>query len=79
MALGLGDVGAAISRWAAEAEVGAPVADSQLVVLAVTGDIDSLRAALDLNRRWRIALGEGDRTAIGDLLQEAAAMVGAKT
>jgi hypothetical protein len=75
MDLGLTEVLAAITRWSAEAAAGAPITDSQLCVLAGTGDMDGLRTALELNRRWRLALARGDARALAGELKAAAGMV----
>lgn len=72
--IGLIDVLHAVTRWSAEASQGAPVADSQLVVLAATGNLDQLRAALDVNRSWRLALARGDARAVAAALDAAAGL-----
>lgn len=73
--LGLTEVLAAITRWSAEAATGAPVTDSQLCVMAGTGDMNGLRTALEVNRRWRLALACGDARALTVELEAAAEMV----
>jgi hypothetical protein len=73
--IGLTDVLAQITRWSAEASQGAPVADSQLVVLAATGKLDQFRAALDINKSWRLGLARGDARAVAGALEAAAGLV----
>lgn len=73
MAIAPPDVFATLRVLAAEAATGAPVCDSQILVLAATGDIHGLRMALKVNKAWRAGLAAGDRQVIAGALGAAVA------